>query len=208
MHTGVRAVCIATAFTFTMPCFGDCAWSRIDHRWAYNASGPWAPRTYRALVETLAVADVGGALWEGADTRLGRTLWQGIDSTLIADLGAETGKHIFSRERPTEANDPCLWFKGGSHYSFPSGEAAVAAGLVTPYVLEYGRDNPAAFGLLLLPLYIGAARVKNQAHWQSDVIAGWTIGGLSGWYAHQRDTPLTVAVLPRGITIGWSKRFN
>jgi membrane-associated phospholipid phosphatase len=29
--------------------------------------------------------------------------------------------------------------------------------------------------------------VKNQAHWQTDVLAGWAAGGLSGWYAHSRE---------------------
>ena len=49
----------------------------------------------------------------------------------------------------------------------------MAAALVTPYVLEYGRDYPATYALLLLPLYVGAGRIKNQAHWQTDVVAGW-----------------------------------
>ena len=32
--------------------------------------------------------------------------------------------------------------------------------------------------LALLPLYVGAGRIKNQAHWQTDVLAGWAIGGF------------------------------
>ena len=63
-------------------------------------------------------------------------------------------------------------------------EAAEAAALVTPYMLEYGPDQPAVYLLALLPLYVGVGRVKAQAHWQTDVIAGWAVGGLSGWYAH------------------------
>ena len=74
--------------------------------------------------------------------------------------------------RPSHADNPCLWFQGGSNYSFPSGEASVAAALVTPYVLEYGREYPATYALLLLPLYVGAGRIKNQAHWQTDVAGG------------------------------------
>ena len=56
--------------------------------------------------------------------------------------GATAGKYIFTRVRPSTENNPCLWFKGGSNHSFPSGEAAVSAALVTPYVIEYGGDNP------------------------------------------------------------------
>ena len=84
---------------------------------------------------------------------------------------------------------------------------AVAAALVAPYVLEYGRDYPATYALLLLPLYVGAGRIKNQAHWQTDVVAGWMIGGLSGWYAHSRDVPLLIELLPRGFQIGLRKQF-
>jgi undecaprenyl-diphosphatase len=98
-------------------------------------------------------------------------------------------------------------FQGGSNYSFPSGEAATAAGLVTPYVLEYGSEHPAAYSLLLLPLYVGVGRIKNHAHWQTDVLAGWAVGGLSGWYAHSRDVPILVEILPHGAAVGWHKQF-
>jgi undecaprenyl-diphosphatase len=69
------------------------------------------------------------------------------------------------------------------------------------------KQSPAVYALLLVPAYVGAARVKNQAHWQSDVLAGWAIGALSGWYAHSREVPITVVVLPRGITVGIKKHF-
>ncbi len=109
--------------------------------------------------------------------------------------------------RPSSADNPCLWFQGGSNYSFPSGEAAVAAGLVTPYVFEYGSAYPATYALLLLPLYVGAGRIKNQAHWQTDVLAGWAVGGVSGWYAHGRDVPIMIELLPHGFEIGLRKQF-
>ena len=187
--------------------FASCGWSRIDHEWTYDASGVWNPNAYRTLVGALAIADIGGALWEGSDTRLGKTLWQGIDSAVISSVAEAAGKRIFTRARPGSGGDPCMWFKGGSNYSFPSGEAAVAAGLVAPLVFEYAHENPIAYSLLLLPAYVGVARIKNQAHWQSDVIAGWAIGGLSGWYSHRRDTPFSVMILPRGITVGFRKQF-
>jgi len=189
------------------PAFASCGWSRIDREWNYDASGVWNPTAYRSLVGVLAIADIGGALWEGSDTRLGKTLWQGIDSTVISSAAEEVGKHIFTRVRPGAGSDPCMWFKGGAHYSFPSGEASVAAGLVAPLIFEYAHDNPIAYSLLLLPAYVGVARVKNQAHWQSDVIAGWAIGGISGWYSHQRETPFSVMILPRGISVGFRKQF-
>jgi len=69
---------------------------------------------------------------------------------------------------------------------------------VTPFVLEYGPSHPAAYALELLPIYDAIARVKSQAHWQTDVLASLAIGPGIGWYAHQRDVPIMVKVLPRG----------
>jgi undecaprenyl-diphosphatase len=185
----------------------SCGWSHLDHLVSYDASGVWSPSIYRGLVGGLTVAEIGGALWEGSESRLGKTLWQGIDSEIIADVSAEAGKYVFTRVRPAVENNPCLWFQGGHNHSFPSGEAAVATALITPYVLEYAQDNPATYVLLLLPLYVGAARVKNQAHWQSDVLGGWAVGGLSGWYAHSRDTPILIELLPHGFAIGFKVQF-
>lgn len=185
----------------------NCGWSRIDHEVSYDASGMWNPNAYRGIVGALTIAEIGGALWEGSESRFGKTMWQGIDSEIIAGAGATAGKYIFTRARPSTENNPCLWLQGGHNYSFPSGEAAVAAGLVTPYVIEYARDFPAAYGLLLLPLYIGAGRIRNQAHWQTDVLAGWAVGGLSGWYAHSRETPILIEVLPHGFAVGFKTSF-
>ena len=184
-----------------------CGWSYIDHKVNYDASGAWNPSIYRGIVNTLTVAQVGGAIWEGSENRFGKTMWQGIDSEIISGVSTEVGKKAFTRVRPRDENDPCLWFQGGHNASFPSGEAAQAAGLVTPYILEYGSEHPATYGLLLLPLYVGAGRIKNQAHWQTDVIAGWAIGGLSGWYAHSRDTPLLIEILPHKVAVGLKVNF-
>ncbi len=185
----------------------NCGWLRVDHRVSYDASGVWNPNVYRGVVGALTVAEVGGAVWEGSETRFGKTMWQGIDSEIIAGVSATAGKYIFTRVRPSTADNPCLWFQGGSNYSFPSGEASVAAALVTPYVLEYGSEYPATYALLLLPLYVGAGRIKNQAHWQTDVLAGWAVGGLSGWYAHSRDVPILIELLPHGVAVGLHKQF-
>ena len=184
-----------------------CFWSHVDHVPSFSNSGAWNPNVYRGITDTAAVLDVAGALWEGSDSRLGRTMWQSADAMAISSVAAEAGKHIFTRARPSEGDDPCLWFQGGSHYSFPGGEAAFSASLVTPFVLEYGHDTPAAYALLLLPAYVGAARTKNHAHWPTDVVAGWAIGGGIAWWDHRRETPFFVSILPRGITVGLHKDF-
>jgi undecaprenyl-diphosphatase len=185
----------------------NCGWSRVDHLVSYSDTGVWDPNVYRGLVGALTIAQIGGAVWEGSETRFGKTLWQGFDSQLIAAAAATAGKYIFTRVRPSTTDNPCLWFQGGSNYSFPSGEASVSAALVMPYVLEYADEQPATYALLLLPLYVGAARLKTQAHWQTDVLAGWAVGGLSGWYAHSRDVPIMIELLPHGFSVGYRRQF-
>jgi undecaprenyl-diphosphatase len=198
---------LGACLLFAAPPSRACGWSVIDHRVEKDTSGPWNPQVYRGIVDALTLVQFGGALWEGAESRLGKTMWQGIDSQLIGLASSEVLKRVFTRVRPSETDDPCQFFQHDSNESFPSGEATVAAALVTPYVLEYAHEQPAAYGLLLLPLYVGVGRVKGQAHWQSDVLAGWAIGGLSGWYAHSRDTPLLIEVLPHGFAVGLKVRF-
>jgi membrane-associated phospholipid phosphatase len=159
------------------------------------------------VVAVATVAETGGAVWEGAETRLGKTMWQGIDSEIIGGVMATAGKYVFTRVRTSNTDNPCLWFHGSSNYSFPSGESSVATALVTPYVLEYGGEYSATYALFLLPLYVGSGRVKNQAHWQTDVVAGWAVGAVSGWYAHDRDVPIMIELLPRGFAVGYRQQF-
>jgi membrane-associated phospholipid phosphatase len=84
---------------------------------------------------------------------------------------------------------------------------ATVTAIVTPFVLEYRQDYPAVYALTLLPIYDAIARVKVQAHWQTDVLAGIALGGLTGYYAHNRDSPFILGVLPQGFTIGLRKQF-
>jgi len=146
----------------------NCGWSSVDHRVGYDASGAWNPSVYRGVVGALTLAEAGGAVWESSETRFGKTMWQGVDSEIVAAAAATAGKYAFTRVRPSTTDNSCLWFQGGSNFSFSSGEASMAAALVTPYVLEYGSEYPATYASFLLPLYVGAGRIKNQAHWQTD----------------------------------------
>jgi undecaprenyl-diphosphatase len=80
--------------------------------------------------------------------------------------------------------------------------------VVTPLVLEYGRDHPAVYALELLPVYDGIARMKVWGHWQSDVIAGFALGSAAAWFAHSRTgTPLVLSVMPHGVYVGLRKEW-
>ena len=46
--------------------------------------------------------------------------------------------------------------------------------------------------------------MKVQAHWQSDVLAGFAIGTTPrAWYMHRNpDTPYILRIMPHGIYVG------
>jgi undecaprenyl-diphosphatase len=198
----------ASLFYFlVLPVLGFCAGGPlgIDHRLADDNSGIWK-RTNQNLLQYGGVAvNLGLALWEGGESRLGRTAWQSVDSMTLSAVAANAAKPVFGRLRPAQTNNPDQWRKGGK--SFPSGEVATISGIVTPYVLEYAHDYPAVYALELLPAYDALARMKVRGHWQTDVLAGFAIGTASGYYAHNRKSPFFLGLLPHGFFIGVKERF-
>jgi hypothetical protein len=190
-------------------CFAGGGPFGIDHEWSYDDGGIWNRRYQNALFYGLIGFEVGGALWEGGETRFGRTLWQSVDASAAAGVVSLGMKYAFSRVRPAASNnDPNLWFKGHGNQSFPSGEVTGVSAIITPLVLEYGHDHPWTYALELLPVYDGLARIKVQAHWQSDVLVGLALGTGMGWVMHRNSsTPFILSVMPHGIYVGIGKRF-
>lgn len=179
----------------------------IDHRWSYDDSGIYKRQIQKNLLSLLVAGDFAGALWEGDQSRMGKTLWQSVDSTILASGSAAVMKAVFTRSRPIQGNDPNQFFQGSGHYSFPSGEVAAMSGLVTPFILEYRQDTPWVYALEALPVYDMVARMKVQAHWQTDVLAGFAVGTLSGYYAHSRKKSFVLQILPGGFSVGIKREF-
>jgi undecaprenyl-diphosphatase len=181
----------------------------LDHLVEKDDHGIWARKNQLLLIDTLLAGEVTVALWDGGDTRLGHTMWNSIDATLAGGLAAEGLKVIFARARPDQSSNPDLWFQGGGHESFPSGEVTVTSAIITPLVLEYRHDHPAVYALELLPVYDAIARVKVQGHWQSDVLAGFALGTAAGYYMQRRTrTPLVLSIMPHSIYIGLRRKFH
>jgi PAP2 superfamily len=179
----------------------------IDHEWQLDQHGIWAQKYQTGLEYGVFATEVFGSFLLGNDDEVGHTLWQTVDSSVVASVGAEILKLGFGRARPNQGNDPNRWFKGSCCDSFPSGEVTVQASFVTPIIANYGREYPWVWSLELLPAYVAIARLKNQEHWQTDVIAGWALGSAAGYWASTRTTPLSVQILPRGFSVGYLKRF-
>ena len=179
----------------------------IDHKIGFDQSGIWS-RHDQMLLQYLTLGTVvGGALWEGGESRLGRTYWQAVDSSVIAVTASTVAKEVFARARPAQTDDPNKWFQGKGHYSFPSGEVTFVSAAVAPFVFEYRADHPSVYALELLPLYDGIARMKSHAHWQTDVLAGFALGTAAGYYAHERSSPFFLQYMPRGVEVGLKQRW-
>jgi hypothetical protein len=204
-------VCARAACLAVLALWSSCARAGgplgIDHELALDQSGIWA-RHYQVDLELGVIAtEVGGALWLGNDDELGHLFWQSIDASLISGLAADGLKRAFGRARPDQGNNPTAWFKGGCCASFPSGEVTLQASFVTPFIVQYGKTHPWIWALEVLPVYDGIARMKSHAHWQSDVIAGWALGSGVAYWTSKWETPLTVRILPDGVSVGLVKRF-
>lgn len=195
------------ALSLAAPAWSGGGLLGIDHRVSLDQSGIWSRGAQNGLIYTLVAGSAGLALWEGADTRLGKTSWQSVDALLVNTVSVTALKLAFSRTRPIDSADPNLWFQGHGNASFPSGEVSTTTAIVTPFLLEYGPDHPWVYALAVLPAYDAVARVKSQGHWQSDVLAALAIGGGIGYALHQRDTPLILSVLPQGFHVGFNKRW-
>jgi hypothetical protein len=197
----------STRLLLLLSLFTGCAHAGFDHELPLDQSGIWA-RKYQTGLETGVVAlEIAGSLWYGNNDEIGHTFWQSVDSSVISGLGALGLKYAFSRARPDQGNNPNLWFQGSGHQSFPSGEVTLQASFVTPFIVNYARQNPWVWGLEILPVYDAVARLKSQAHWQTDVIAAWVLGTGVGYWSTTRATPLSVQILPGGLSVGFSKRF-
>jgi len=179
----------------------------IDHRLSYDNSGIWKRSTQNGVLGLVVTGTVAAAFWEGGESRIGKTLWQSVDSVVFSTVATTSGKYLFTRARPTQTDDPNQWFKGGHHYSFPSGEVGAMSAVVTPFILEYHNDHPWVWALELLPAYDAVARMKVRAHWQTDVLAGFAIGTAVGYYAHTRDSPWLLGVLPHGVSVGFHEEW-
>jgi hypothetical protein len=207
--TRAAAVLVTLLLAAAPPCLAGGGPLGIDQELSYDNSGIWKRSNQEVLEYGVVAFELGGALWEGGDTRFGRTLWQSIDASASSGIVALALKYAFSRVRPVDSGgDPNLWFKGNGNQSFPSGEVTLVSSVITPLVLEYHADHPWVYALELLPVYDGIARMKVQAHWQSDVLAGFALGTAAGWLMHSNQgTPFVLSVLPHGFYVGLSKSF-
>ena len=178
------------------------AWE-LDRKIKKEESGFWGAHYY--FPKASAVAVLGMALYEGTESRFGKTTWQSLDGGIMSQIVTEGAKRVTGRNRPRDAETSSEWGEGGA--SFFSGHVSGMTALVTPYILEYQDDYPMVNLLWALPLHQMGGRVKAQAHWQSDVIVGALVGFASGYWAWKRESPLILYFDSDKVIMGFKHAF-
>lgn len=196
-------VCISAVWLMHVPA---AAQNSIDHRLALDRSGPY--RAQDAVPVALATGAIAGALYEGSESRLGKTFWQSSESLVLAGAFTAVIKRVARRESPQATDDSSRWFGSGGSSSFPSGHVTITSAAVVPFILEYRRDHPWVWALAALPVFEMAARVKAREHWQTDVLAGAALGAVAGYYTHSKGQPWIVAAMPGGVFVGYRQRLR
>lgn len=108
----------------------------------------------------------------------GAALALGGATTTILKLG-------FGRQRPFEGGDTDAFHPFGGYASFPSGHTTAAFAVAT--ALSHNVRSPAVKVLLYAGATLTAfARINDDKHWLSDVIAGAAVGTLAARVATRR----------------------
>jgi membrane-associated phospholipid phosphatase len=158
----------------------------------FVGAGP-APNTNTNSQDTrdaVPTAAVFGATW-GYALILGdhdgyREGWAMLEAAALSGVTDYALKFASRRETPAQTSDPNQWFRSGR--SFPSfhSTAAFAVGTV---LAESGNDDYRYLRRLLgygLGVFTSYGRLKHNAHWLSDTVAGAALGISSAHFVMER----------------------
>jgi len=130
-----------------------------------------------------------GAGWLTRDQKMTNAGFDAFESSVLSAFVTKAGKKIARRERPN----------GSDNQSFPSGHATNAFAIATAIATDY-RDKPAVPVIAYaLATTVALARVHENVHFPSDVVAGALIGrstakAITAGHAH-----VTIIPVRRGV---------
>ena len=151
------------------------------------------------LVSGIGVALLAGEL--SGNKQLSGLAWRVGRAAAMASAATTALKYTVGRTRPTHGDsDDFQPFGGGT--SFPSGHTTLAFAVATAIADETqnGWVDAAVYGAATLTAY---ARVNDDRHWASDVLAGALVGHLSARWLSRRDASLRLAPQSIGLSFGF-----
>jgi PAP2 superfamily len=117
-----------------------------------------------------------------------REAYEMVEAAGLSLTSAYALKFVAGRERPNETSDPDKWRSSGGS-SFPSTHAA-AAFAIGAVLAESGNDDyrwmRRFLGYGVIAGYTAFERLKHNAHWLSDDVAGAEIGGATAHFVMER----------------------
>ena len=132
-------------------------------------------------------------------TRLSRRAGSAV---LLAGGITTALKFAVGRSRPSHGGDSDQFRPFAGANSFPSGHTTVAFAVAT-VIADETRDRWSDFALYGAATVTAFARVNDDRHWTSDVLAGALIGHLSARWLSRRQGSLTVGPRAVGISLGF-----
>jgi membrane-associated phospholipid phosphatase len=137
--------------------------------------------------------------------------WAMLEAVGLSSVTAFALKYAGGRERPDQTSDPNQWRKSGGN-SFPSVHATAAFAVGT-VLAESGNDDY-RWVRRFLGYGLGAGtsyeRLKHNAHWLSDTVAGAALGIASAHFAMNRrdrtdeQSSLRVVPVERGAMLTYN----
>lgn len=161
-----------------------------------------------AIPTVAVVAATGTYAWLEGDRNGRQEAWTMFEAGALSTVTTYALKYAIAREGPDQTSSPNQWFKGGGK-SFPS-EHASAAFAVGTVLAESGNDEyrwlrrALGYGLGVVTSY---ERLKHNAHWLSDTVAGAALGAATANFAMKRnyrnfnETSWTVTPVPGGMML-------
>jgi hypothetical protein len=147
-----------------------------------------------------------------ADDSGGKTAARAMaEAAGLSTVATYVFKAVAGRERPDQTADSNQWRKGGS--SFPSLHVAAAFAIGTAFA-ESGSEGSrwltrtVGYGLAGLTTY---QRLKHNAHWLSDTVAGAALGAATGLFVVHRTygkgalSGFSVAPMDGGMMVSYQR---
>jgi len=152
----------------------------------------------RYMVPAIGVSYLAG--WLTGNQNVTRLAWRAGHAVLVASGVTTALKYTIGRTRPSGDGDSDHFQPFGGATSFPSGHTTLAFAVATVIADEThdGWSDPLVYGAAGLTAF---ARVNNDRHWVSDVLAGAVVGHLSARWLSRREGALTLGPHAAGLSL-------